>query len=396
MTVITDPVNFLAQVLRTLLLGFGLSGDVTQFVMNMIGAGLLASLPMFLTIFLIWGERKLIARFQDRIGPNRVGPFGIFQTFADMVKIFTKEYITPVGVAWVPYNLAPILAVAAVLMLWAVIPFSATVVGVDINVGVLYLIAVGAIGTLGIIMAGWSSNNKYSLIAAFRTIAQLVSYEVPMVLVLLIPVMLSGSMSLNQIVLSQGVWYVFTAPTAALIFFITLLAEIGRAPFDLLEADSEIVAGFNVEYSGLKFGMFFVGDFLHAFTIALIFTSVFLGGWRGPWAEQYPILGFVYFIGKSFIVYFVGITLRASLPRFRIDQLLNFNWKYLTPLSLSLVVGTAVIDKLIANELTLIRVLALFIMNIILLLIADLFLKKSMSRRKRLIVAPEPRPVARP
>jgi len=189
-----------------------------------------------------------------------------------------QELITPVGADPILFNLAPLLAMAAVLGLWAVIPLSPTVFGTNINVGVLYLIGIGAIGELGIILAGLSSNNKYALLGGFRMAAQLLSYEVPMAITLLIPVMLTGSMGLNDIAAAQKIAFIFQAPVAALVFFITAIAENSRAPFDLMEADSEIVAGFNIEYSGLKFGMFYVADFLHAFTSALIFP-------RSSWAD---------------------------------------------------------------------------------------------------------------
>jgi NADH-quinone oxidoreductase subunit H len=256
-----------------------------------------------------------------------------------MIKIFTKEYITPQGADKVVYNLAPILSVSAVLLTWAVIPFAPTVFGTDVNVGVLYIVAVGAIGTLSIIMSGWSSNNKYSL------------FEVPMVLALLVPVLLGGTMGVNSLVASQDVWYVVLAPIAALIFFISTMAETGRAPFDLLEAESELVAGFQTEYSGLKFGMFYVGEFLHAFTISALSATLFLGGWRGPWAELYPVLGLVYFFIKTFAVYFFVVLIRISMPRLRIDQMLNFNWKFLTPIGLILLIVTAIVDKLILEML---------------------------------------------
>ena len=257
MTFISDPINFIATWLRIMLANVGASPDLTAFILSVVGGGILATGAMLWVTFLIWYERKIIGRIQDRLGPNRVGPWGIFQSFADMLKIFTKEYITPNGADRVLYNIAPVLSVASVLLIWAIIPFTVTSYGVDLNVGVLFVVAVAGLGELAIIMAGWSSNNKYALLGAFRVVAQLISYEVPMVLSLLVPVLLSGSMSLNAIVKAQNVWYIFTAPLAALIFMITSIAEVGRSPFDLVESESEIVGGFNIEYSGLKFGMFF-------------------------------------------------------------------------------------------------------------------------------------------
>jgi NADH-quinone oxidoreductase subunit H len=339
----SDPVTFIAHWLETVFLGWGWTPAVVQFLLALLGVIVLALGGMLFVIFLIWYERKLIGRIQDRYGPNRLGPWGIFQPIADMVKIFVKEYITPRGADVVAYNLAPVLAVASVLLMWAVIPWAKGVQGVDLNVGVLYLAAAGGLGALGFLLAGWSSNNKYALLGAFRAVAQLISYEVPMVLSLLIPVILSGTLSLVGLVNTQanGFWFVFVSPLAAAIFFITSMAEVGRSPFDLVEAESEIVAGFNVEYSGLKFGMFYVGEFLHAFTISLLFSTIFLGGWHGPAASSIPVLGFVYYVIKTFAVYFLVILCRGSLPRFRIDQMMNLNWKVLTPMALALVMGAA-------------------------------------------------------
>lgn len=351
MDFLIDPINFIATWLRELLLGWGLAQGAVEAILKFLGAGVVGTFGLALVIFTIWMERKMYARIQDRLGPNRVGPWGIFQTFPDMIKIFTKEYITPQGADIVVYNLAPILTVSAVLLTWAVIPFAPTVFGTDVNVGVLYLVAVGAMGTLGIIMAGWSSNNKYALLGAFRTVAQMVSYEVPMVLALLVPVLLGSTMGINSLVQEQTVWFVVFSPLAALIFFISSLAETGRAPFDLLEAESELVAGYQTEYSGLKFGMFYVGEFLHAFTISALTATLFLGGWRGPGAEAYPVLGIFYFFIKTFLVYATVIWIRISLPRLRIDQMLNFNWKFLTPIALVLLIVTAVVDKVVVTTL---------------------------------------------
>lgn len=346
-----DPIMFIAGWLQNLLLGWGLTESAVRVILKLLGAGAVGSFGLGLVIFTIWLERKLYARIQDRLGPNRVGPWGIFQTFPDMIKIFTKEYITPQGADKVVYNLAPILSVSAVLLAWAVIPFAPTVFGTDVNVGVLYLVAVGAIGTLAIIMAGWSSNNKYALLGAFRAVAQMVSYEVPMVLALLVPVLLGRTMGINSLVEAQHVWFIVFSPLAALIFFTASMAETGRAPFDLVEAESELVAGYQTEYSGLKFGMFYVGEFLHAFTISALTATLFLGGWRGPGAETWPILGVVYFFLKSFFVYFFVILIRISMPRLRIDQMLNFNWKFITPLALTLLIVTAVVDKVVVDTL---------------------------------------------
>ncbi|MEA5078778.1 MAG: NADH-quinone oxidoreductase subunit NuoH [Anaerolineaceae bacterium] len=397
MNFFSDPVNFIARWLESVLTGWGASAVLTQVILAVLGAGLLATVAMVFVTVLIWAERKIGGRVQDRPGPNRVGPWGIFQTIADMLKIFTKEYITPIGADLVPYNLAPVLSVAAVLSVWAVVPLSSTVFGTNVNVGILYIMAVGAIGELGVIFAGLGSNNKYAMLGGFRAVAQLVSYEVPMVVTLLIPVMFAGSMGINDIVKSQSVWNIFLAPVAALLFFITSIAENGRAPFDLIEADSELVAGFNIEYSGLKFGMFYVADFLHAFTSAMVFATIFLGGWRGPAAETLPVLGFLYLLLKTLAVYLLMLVLRFSIPRLRIDQMMNVNWKFLTPLSLINLVVMALAAKLVPAAPMLLRVGILVAINVVLWLITDRILTIADSKRdKERVIVSKPLPVARP
>ena len=395
MEFLRDPISFIGNWLEGLLLGWNIAPSAATALIQLLGAFIVGTFSLALVIFTIWMERKLYARIQDRLGPNRVGPWGIFQTFPDMIKIFTKEYITPDGADKVVYNLAPILTVSAVILLWAVIPFARTVVGSDVNVGVLYIVAVGAIGTLGIIMAGWSSNNKYALFGAFRTISQMVSYEVPMVLALLVPVLLGRTMGINSLVEAQTVWFAVLSPLAALLFFLSAQAEIGRAPFDLLEAESELVAGYQTEYSGLKFGMFYVGEFLHAFTVSALTASLFLGGWRGPGAEQWPILGMAYFFVKTFIVYFFVIVLRITMPRLRIDQMLNFNWKFLTPVALVLLIATALVEKglqLVGQDSMVLRTVVHLGMNLLIVWGTVEILRRS-ARKERQRVS-EPRPVA--
>lgn len=345
MTFWNDPINTFIHFVENLLASWGLGATLTTVIVNFLGVAVYSTLILVFVFFLIWLERKLIARMQDRLGPNRVGPWGILQSIPDAIKIFTKEYITPVGVDRVIYNLAPIIVVASVLVIWAVVPMAPRWFAADLNVAVLYIVAVGELGILMIMMAGWSSNNKFALLGAFRTSAQLVSYEIPMVLAMLIPVFMARSMSLNTIVQNQAVWNIFLAPVAFVIYFLCSLAEIGRAPFDLLEAESEIVAGFHIEYSGLKFGMFYVGDFLHAFTISILGAVLFLGGWRGPGAETLPMLGFLYMILKTVFIYILMIVVRGTLPRLRIDQMMDFTWKVMTPLMMSMLIGIIVLDR---------------------------------------------------
>lgn len=326
----------------------GMNADAANFISVLLGVVLVATLPLVTVIFLIVVERKVAARVQDRIGPNRVGPYGVLQSIPDALKMLTKEDITPAGADVFIYNLAPIIAFASVVLLWAVIPFTPLHVGADLSIGALYVIAVASIGTVKIMVAGWSSNNKYALLGAFRTIAQLLSYEVPLVLALLIPVMIAGTMSMQGLVDAQhGMWFVFMAPVAAVMFFVANLAETGRAPFDLLEAESEIIAGYNIEYSGFKFGMFMAGEFMHAFTAAVLFAVIFLGGWIGPGVEQVPVLGFVYLGAKTAVVYIFSLVIRSTVPRVRIDQLMAFNWKFLVPLAIINILVTALLLQVV-------------------------------------------------
>lgn len=326
----------------------GADPNLANFVSILLGVVLVATLPLVTVIVLIWVERKVAARIQDRIGPNRVGPFGLLQPVADALKMLTKEDITPAGADRFVYNLAPIIAFAVIILMWAVIPFSPVHVGADLSIGILYFIAIGSIGTVKVMIGGWSSNNKYALLGAFRTIALLLSYEVPLILALLVPVLMTGTMSLQEITYAQsGMWFIFTAPLAALIFLIANQAETGRAPFDLIEAESELIAGYNIEYSGFKFGMFMAGEFLHVFTVAVLFSVLFLGGWWGPGVEQAPALGLLYLGAKSAVVYLALLWVRNTLPRFRVDQVMALNWKVMVPASIVIVLAQALALRVI-------------------------------------------------
>jgi NADH-quinone oxidoreductase subunit H len=391
-----DLINLIETWIINLLLGWGTSEALTGFILQVLGSVLVIMICFVVVIALIWVERKLAGRIQDRFGPNRAGPYGIFQSFADIIKIFTKEYITPTGAEKGLFNIAPVLAMASVLAIWAVFPFAVNVIGADVHVGVLYIIAVGAFGILAILMAGWSSNNRYALLGASRSVAMLISYEIPMVVALLVPVLLSHSMKLSIIVEAQQPWFIFVAPLAALIFVISSMAEIGKAPFDLLEAESELVAGYHTEYSGMKFGMFYVAEFLHQFTVGALITIFFLGGWSGPFAVQWPILGVIYFYTKSFFVYVVISWIRLSLPRIRIDEMLNLNWRFLIPVSFINLVAVAIADR-VMMEFELARwiyVLVMFGTNMVILLAALTLAEKSSKAVERKEFPP--RPVAVP
>jgi NADH-quinone oxidoreductase subunit H len=392
----SDPFGGLDNFLKDLLIGFGLDSTFVAVVLKLLGAAVLGGLAGAIAILLIWAERKLVARIQDRLGPNRVGPYGLLQTIADALKLLTKEVLIPAGADRIIFQMAPLLVVASVIGVWAVMPLAPGLIGSDVNVGLLYIVSVGSIGILGIMMAGLSSNNKYALLGAFRTVAQMVSFAVPLIFSLLVPTLLAGSMGMAEIVEAQeGLWFIFLAPLAALIFFVSSIAEVGRAPFDLMEAESEIVAGFHIEYSGMAFGMFFVGEFVHAFTISALTAVIFLGGWRGPGAEAFPLLGLVYFLLKASIMFFVVIWIRGTFPRIRIDQMNAFNWKFVTPLALVVLMVTAVVEKL-STELDWPRLLVHSTANLLIVIGTLLVLRtQAASARRRLEGAPEA-PVTRP
>lgn len=277
----------------------------------------------------IYMERRVLGRFQIRVGPNRVGPFGLLQPVADAIKVLTKEDIVPAHGDKIAHFIAPILAFIPALLVFAVIPFQNEALLVDLNIGVLYVAAIGTISVIGIFVAGWGSNNKYSLISAMRAVGQMISYEVPLVLSMIGIVLITGSLSLNTIVQQQHIPFLFLQPLGFLIFFACSLAEINRTPFDLLEADSEIIAGFHTEYSGMKFALFFLGEYAHTVVASALISVFFLSGWKGP---GLPI--FIWFLIKIGLVFATIIWVRSTLPRFRVDQLMGFAWKFLFPAAL--------------------------------------------------------------
>jgi NADH-quinone oxidoreductase subunit H len=362
-----DPVGNLYNWMMGILVSWGVNQAVSNILLTFIGIFILIILAMVLDVFLVWVERKVVARFQDRLGPNRIGPWGIFQPFADIIKLLIKEDTTPNGADVFVFNLAPILSLTSVLLLWAVLPFAEVVFGVNLNVALLYIVAAGAIGTLSIIMAGWSSNNKFALVGAYRMVANMISYEIPMVVILLIPAILTSSMSMLTISQAQTkYWFVLVVPLAALVFLISAIAELGRSPFDLNEGESEIVSGFHIEYSGMKFGLFYAGELLHAFTFGAFISILFFGGYNGPGVAQMPILGVFYFVIKAMIGYWIIMWVKYTVPRIRIDHMLYFNWKFLVPFSISILVMTAVMHKLLSVYDTPIYIFGMLVANLIL------------------------------
>jgi NADH-quinone oxidoreductase subunit H len=279
---------------------------------------------------LIWLERRLLAAWQERYGPNRVGPFGILQVLADMIKIFTKEDWVPPFADRPVFVMAPLIIVATTLLSFMIVPFAPGVGVVDLNIGLLFFLAMSSLGAYSIALAGWSSNNKYSLLGGLRGAAQMISYEVFMGLSLMGVVVMTGSFNLREIVEAQSeMWNIVPQFVGFVVFFVAIVAETHRLPFDIPEAESEIIAGYHAEYSGMKFGMFFVGEYIAITLASALIVTFFFGGWRGPWLP--PL---VWFLLKTLFFICLFILLRASLPRPRYDQLMAYGWKIMLPLSL--------------------------------------------------------------
>ena len=337
--------------------------------------GAIVAFAPLIMMYLTWLERKIIARMQNRLGPNRVGVYGLLQPIADGIKMFIKEDITPRGSDRLLHLAAPIVAVAPAILLFAVLPFGRNMVGADLNVGLLYFLAVGSITSYAIFMGGWASRSKFSILGAMRAVAQIISYEVPGVLSVVVVIMITGTLSLVGIVEAQAErWFIFTpwGFVAAAIFFMSGIAEVNRTPFDMPEAESELVGGFHTEYSGMKFALWYMAEFLEAFAICAFTVTLFLGGWHGPaipfWTlglllalivgtakglalpvrglgvlavvglavmfGTQPIPSWIWFFAKTYALVFVLVWLRGTFPRLRIDQLMGFAWKFLLPLSL--------------------------------------------------------------
>ena len=390
-----DPLKVSSDWLMGIFTGWGMDPLVAQILIGFLGVFILIALLMLLDIFLVWIERKVVARFQDRIGPNRLGPFGLIQPFADIIKLMIKEDTTPGGADKVVYNIAPMLSMMSVLILWAVVPLAPQIIGVDLNIGALYIIAAGAIGTLSIIMAGWSSNNKFALIGAFRQVAVMVSFEIPMLTMLLIPTIFAGSMGFNAVIEAQyPIPFFILSPLGAIIFLIAAIAELGRAPFDMAEGESELVAGFNTEYSGMKFGMFYAGELLHAFTFGGFLAILFFNGYglfgleRLPgltWLNN-PFIHIFVLIAKAMIGYWIIMWVKYTLLRIRIDHMLAFNWKFLTPLAFVLLMLTALMNALLKETSPWVYASGMFLSNVALGWIA-LEAARAYSRKERARVA---------
>ncbi|MBI4721658.1 MAG: NADH-quinone oxidoreductase subunit NuoH [Candidatus Stahlbacteria bacterium] len=293
-------------------------------------------------MIVLWIERRVSARFQSRIGPNRVGFEGTLQPIADTIKLLGKEIIVPAGADKIVHFLAPIVVFTVSFLAYICLPFGPGLIATDLNLGILYIFAISSVAVVGILMAGWGSNNKYSMLGGMRATAQIISYEVPLVLSVVGVLMHTNTLRLSEIVHSQGGglfnWFIFRQPVAFIIYIIAAIAEINRTPFDIPEAESELTAGYHTEYSGIRFAFFFLAEFTNMFLISGIATCIFLGGWHGfhglpPWC---------WFLGKCYCVMFILMWFRWTFPRLRVDQLMNLSWKVLTPIALLNILVTGI------------------------------------------------------
>lgn len=318
---------------------------MSDVVRVLVGIVVLVVIVLVNTVVVMWVERKLLGHIQSRLGPMRTGYHGLLQPFADALKLLGKEDLVPAGADRVLFLIAPMIAFTPSVLVYCAMPWVSEFAGMSFDVGIFMVFAIAAVFPVGVLVAGWSSHNKYSLIGGFRSAAQQISYEVPMILAVMGVVMLAESLKLSTIVEAQGsVWNIVTQPFAFVVYFIAMLAELNRVPFDMPEAESELVAGFNTEYSGMRFALFFVAEYANVFTWSLITVLLFFGGWLGP-----VLPGFVWLLLKTYAVVCVIIWMRGTFPRVRVDQLMDIGWKLLLPAALLnvLLTATGVVTNLV-------------------------------------------------
>ena len=326
-------------------MGNALSSDWIRVIVGLVAALAFSQLN---ALFLVWLERKVAGHIQLRPGPTEVGPFGLLQTIIDGIKLVGKELITPRLVDKKLFVLAPIFVFMPVLIGFLVLPFGPDLIIRDMNLGVLLIFAFSTFTVFAILAGGWASNNKYALMGAFRSVAQNIAYEIPLLLSVMSVVLMTHTLKFSEIVEAQHkFWFVMIQPVAALIFVICATAETNRAPFDIPEAESELIAGFHTEYSGMRFGLFFLAEYTNMFIVSAVATSLFFGGWQGPFGYSLGLPGIVWFLLKTYFFIFVIMWMRWTFPRIRFDQLMNFSWKVLIPISLANLLVTAVIVKLL-------------------------------------------------
>ncbi|HOI93299.1 MAG TPA: NADH-quinone oxidoreductase subunit NuoH [Syntrophobacter fumaroxidans] len=320
----------------------------TEWVRLIVGLVIILAFSQLNALFLVWLERKVAGRIQLRPGPMEVGPHGLLQTIMDGIKLVGKELITPRSVDRKLFILAPVMVFMPVLVGFLVLPFGPGLILRDMNVGILLIFSFSTFTVLAILAGGWASNNKYALLGAIRSVGQNVAYEIPLLLTVMSVVLMVNSMRFSEIVAAQGrVWFIFLQPVAGLLYLICATAETNRAPFDIPEAESELVAGFHTEYTGMRFGLFFLAEYTNMFIVSAVATSLFFGGWHGPFGFDFGLPGVVWFLIKTYVLIFVIMWVRWTFPRIRFDQLMNFSWKFLIPVSLANLVVTAVVLKLI-------------------------------------------------
>lgn len=332
-----------SQLIKNILSFLGFNGFFTNLVMSVVYFVAVAAVVTFNIIMILWVDRRGASFFQERVGPNRVGPLGLLQSAVDAVKLIGKESIIPEAVDKTVYKLAPIFIFTVTFMLYAVLPYGKGMSAVNLNVGILYFTAISSTSTIAILMAGWGSNNKYSLLGGMRTVAQIISYEIPLCFSMIGIVMITGTLNLNEIVAGQShVWNIVLQPVAFIIFIIAAMAELNKSPFDMMEAEQEIVAGYHTEYTGMRFALFFMAEYANLFVMAALGVTLFLGGWHGPFLPSW-----VWFMLKSYLMIFFLLWLRWTLPRARIDKMMQFNWKVLIPISIVNLFVTGIGIKLV-------------------------------------------------
>lgn len=328
----------IAGLARTLMAGWSIPNSLIELVVLILGIIAIIGLIIVDAIILVWLERKVAGFIQERPGPNRLGPAGFFQTIADTFKLLGKEDVIPRSAdRWVFRLAAPLVFVPAI-MLYAVIPFGKDMVPVDLNVGLFYCFSIASLGTMSFLMAGWGSHNKYSLLGGMRTVAQMISYEIPLLLSVLGVVMIVGSLNLSDIVAAQkNVWFIIIQPVAFVIYLIAATAELNRGPFDLPEGEQELVAGVYTEFSGMRWALFFLAEYTNMVATAAIAVTLFFGGWHGPWLPSW-----MWFFLKVYLIIFFFMVIKWTYPRIRVDHLMHFGWKFLIPLSLANLLLTGV------------------------------------------------------
>ncbi|MGR6835457.1 NADH-quinone oxidoreductase subunit NuoH [Syntrophomonas erecta] len=328
----------IASALVAWLQSLGLSAGWADFILLIVQFVCIVTIVTLNVIILIWMERKVSGFIQLRYGPNRLGPWGCFQTIADAIKLLTKEDIIPSRTDKLIFRTAPILFITISIMLYLVIPMGEGMQIVDLNIGVFYFISVGSLGTIALLMAGWGSNNKWSLLGAMRSVAQMISYEIPLAFSLMGIVMIAGSLRLSDIVAAQNnVWFVLLQPVAFITYFIAATAELNRGPFDMPEAEQELTAGAYTEYTGMRWALFFLAEYTNLVAVSAMASTMFFGGWQGPILPSW-----LWIIIKTYVMMFIFMWMKWTFPRIRMDHLMSFSWKVLIPVSLANILVTGV------------------------------------------------------